>query len=232
MKMEKNSNNKSNEMTETTMRKVVLRKSIRDDYDCDRLNQTEADINPLFYKINKKFLSHNGELMRILLSKFHYLPWCRLVLIVEFEQEEARKCGRGFIKSICLALDDVEHYETCGFSQGWEKTRHDAFDRMTEMNQVLADYFAEIGLPTIHPATVDEMETFISWMEKHVPLMREYFKVDDYKSDDFEAEEKRKRWQGRLMEKAIAELQGFDTTGWIEDWEKKDAEDEARYNNC
>lgn len=160
------------------IRKIVVKKDFGDNYDCDTV-QFVGDINPLFYKLTKKFLHSNSELMRLLLTKFHYLPWCRLIFRVEFEDEHSFKQHKGFIKSIRLILSDIEAYES-GFSTYMDDERHKAFNSMAEIDKVLADYFKSIGLPNITPNNVEEMEVFLRWFEKELPIMSEYFKVDDY----------------------------------------------------
>ena len=205
-----------------SLRKVAVIQDMRDDYDCDSITQTESSINPLFYKLTKKFLGGNSELKRILLEKFHYLPWCRLVLVVEFEQESSNRSHKGFIKSIELMLSDVQYYENCGFGTYMDDKRHEAFGRMTEADEVLAEYFKSIGLPTIHPTNVEEMETFLNWMAKEVPIIENYINVSNYGSEDYETEQRRKTEQWRAMEKAIAELQGFDTSDFDEYYREQD----------
>ena len=156
----------------------------------------KKDINPLFDKLTKKFLHPNGELRRLLTAQFTSLPCCRLEFVVEYEDERLHK---GFIRSIRLILSDV----------------------MEEANKVVADYFKSIGLRNIAPINVEEMEVFLTWFEKGLPSIREYFKVDNYLSEDFEAEERRKKQQWRACEKAIAELQGFDISDFDEQDEKE-----------
>ena len=62
--------------------KIVIRKSIRDDYDCDML-QSEQDINPLSYALTKRFLRKNGDLFQKLLGSFLLVPNIRIVLIAD-----------------------------------------------------------------------------------------------------------------------------------------------------
>lgn len=166
------------------IRKVVVKQALRDNYDCDRV-QFDGDINPLFYNLTKKFLHSNSELMRLLLAKFHYLPWCRLILRVEFEDEHSLQQHKGFIKSIRLTLSDVQPHEG-GFGSYMDDERHKAFNRMAEIDKVLADYFKSIGLQNIAPNNVEEMEAFLTWFEKELPIIRDYFEVDNYLSEDFE----------------------------------------------
>lgn len=161
----------------------------------------KKDITPLFEKLTKKFLHPNGELSRLLTAQFTSLPFCRLELVVEYEDERLHK---GFIRSIHLILSDA----------------------IEEANKVAQDYFKSIGLQNIAPKNVEEMEAFLTWVEKELPIIREYFKVDNYLSEDFEAEERRKKQQWRAGEKAIAELQGFDISDFDDYYKEQDQKEQ------
>ena len=137
--------------------KIVIRKSIRDDYDCDML-QSEQDINPLSYALTKRFLRKNGELFQKLLGGFHLVPNIRIVLIAD--EGEGKE-----VLSLRLDIDrkDLWMPQKISNHQG--------------MLQIMEDYFKQQGLSTIHPNTQSEIVEFLKWMKKELPIIDEYIQI-------------------------------------------------------
>ena len=126
--------------------KIVIRKSIRDDYDCDML-QSEQDINPLSYALTKRFLRKNGELFQKLLGSFHLVPNIRIVLIAD--EGEGKE-----VLSLRLDIDRKDLWMT------------QAINNYEGMMAAMETYFIEQGLNTIHPSTQEDMSTFLAWMRE------------------------------------------------------------------
>lgn len=137
--------------------KIVIRKSIRDDYDCDML-QSEQDINPLSYALTKKFLNKDGVLFHRLLNRFHLVPNIRIVL--KAEHNEANE-----VVSLRLYIDRKDL---------WMEQEISNYDGMMA---VMEAYFIEQGLNTISPSTQEEMTTFLTWMKEQFPIIDEYITI-------------------------------------------------------
>ena len=137
--------------------KIVIRKSIRDDYDCDML-QSEQDINPLSYALTKKFLNKDGVLFQRLLNQFHLVLNIRIVLMAE--QNEAKE-----VVSLRLYIDRKDL---------WMAQEISNYD---DMMAVMEAYFIEQGLNTIFPSTKKEMISFLAWMRERLPIIDEYLTI-------------------------------------------------------
>lgn len=139
------------------MNKVILIKSMRDDYDWD-ISQSDEQINPLSFAITKMFLRKDGELFLSLLSKFHLVPNVRLVLHTETNKNNE-------VVSLRLLLERKDLWMD-----------HD-FANKEAMQQAVADYFKRVGLTTIYPSSPQEIVTFVRWMAERVPTINYYLKV-------------------------------------------------------
>jgi len=189
------------------MKKIVVKQDVRDN------PLPASQHNPLSRALTREFLHSTGELMRRLEACNGSVPNTRLAIEVQLEGRDLTPCysrllNRGFVKRIKLVLTGPD-----------EGVRLDGKELM---EQEMADYFAEIGLANIASETARDMEAFVNWFEKRLPIMRDYFRVGDFKSNDYEAERQREKQQFRALETALATLQGFDTTGWDEDYRRQD----------
>ena len=140
-----------------TNTRVVIIKSIKDNYDCDH-HQTDEDINPLSHALTKKFLNKDGVLFLRLLNQFHLVPNIRIVL--KAECNEAKE-----ITSLRLCIDRKDLWMTQDISN---------YDGMMT---VMETYFREQGLNTISTSTKEEMISFIGWMREKVPIIDEYLTI-------------------------------------------------------
>lgn len=137
--------------------KIVIRKSIRDDYDCDML-QSEQDINPLSYALTKKFLRKNGDLFQKLLGSFLLVPNIRIVLIADEWKD----------KEVLRLRLDIDRKDL------W--IGHE-ISNLQGMLQIMEGYFKQQGLSTIHPNTQSEIVEFLKWMRKELPIIDEYIEI-------------------------------------------------------
>jgi len=196
------------------MKKIVVKQDIRDNSDS---TLSARQRTPLSHALTRKFLHRNGELMRRLQALQSPLPDLRLTMQVQLEGRDLTPCysrllNRGFVKSIKLVLATVDDSVPLNGKEPLE--------------QEMANYFNEIGQPNIAPATVADMETFVNWFETQLPIMRDYFRVGDFNSSDYEAERQHEKQQFRALETALATLQGFDTTSWPLDYQKEDQQEQ------
>jgi len=192
------------------MKKIVVKQDLRDKNDS---TLSDKQRNPLSYALTRKFLHRNGELMRRLEACCGSVPNIRMTMEVKLEDRDLTPCysrylNRGFVSRIRLVLTTTEG--------------DTSFSGKELMEQEMADYFREIGLANIAPEKVVDMETFVDWFEKQLPCFRDFFYYGDFNSNDYEAEHYRKKQQFHVLEKAVADLQGFDTTSWEEDYRKQD----------
>ncbi|MBR1550843.1 MAG: hypothetical protein IJ632_00815 [Muribaculaceae bacterium] len=137
--------------------RIVIIKSIQDNYDCDHL-QSDEDINPLSYALTKKFLNKNGVLFQRLMNQFHLVPNIRIVL--KAEQNEAKE-----VVSLHLYIDRKDLW------MAQEISNYDG------MMTIMEAYFKEQGLNTIHPSTQEDMSTFLAWMRNKLPVIDEYITI-------------------------------------------------------
>ena len=137
--------------------RIVVIKSIQDDYDCDHL-QTDEDINALSYALTKKFLNKDGVLFHRLLNQFHLVPNIHIVL--KAEQNEAKE-----VVSLRLYIDRKDLWMAQDIND------------YVGMMAVMEAYFIEQGLNTIFPSTQEEMSTFLTWMRGRLPIIDEYITI-------------------------------------------------------
>ena len=137
--------------------KIVIRKSFRDDYDCDML-QSEQDINPLSFALTKRFLHKDGELFQKLLGTFHLVPNIRIVLIAE----------EGANKEVLSLRLDIDRKDL------WMPQEISNYQAML---LIMEDYFRQKGLSTIHPNTREDIADFLAWMRKELPIIDEYIQI-------------------------------------------------------
>ena len=145
------------------MKKILLIKSLEDNYDLDYIGGFEQ-ANSLSVAITRTFLPKWGEspLKTLLISRFHHLPLLRLAFEYTFKE------GSDILESLALnfVYGDVDH----------EHDKRELVD-LSQINDILKEYFYLIGYSKVDCKGTDEIEAFIKRLAKDVPLVEDYFKL-------------------------------------------------------